>query len=99
MLLFSADGTSDDIDVPCKNIFLDEQFIERYNVISMNSINMLRIVLQSCLYFYIYGQLMSAEDHDDDAPEVIIPIGAAGSLTGTSTSFMTENLRPVRTLQ
>ncbi len=50
----SVDGTSDDLDRPILKCFLDEKFVERYGLISINSINWARIMVQIAHYFYGY---------------------------------------------
>jgi O-phospho-L-threonine phospho-lyase len=45
--VFQVDGSSDDLDVPIKDIFKDKKFIDLYNVCSINSINWARIMIQT----------------------------------------------------
>ena len=41
-----VDGTSDDLDVPIEAIFADVSFKQKYNVGSVNSVNICRVLVQ-----------------------------------------------------
>ena len=41
-----VDGTSDDLDVPIRDVFLDTEFSKRHCVMSANSINVARVLIQ-----------------------------------------------------
>jgi threonine synthase len=45
--VIGVDGTSDDLDVPIRNVFLDIPYCERHHVMSANSINVARILIQT----------------------------------------------------
>jgi threonine synthase len=47
--VIGVDGTSDDLDVPIRNVFLDGSYCERHHVMSANSINVARILIQTGL--------------------------------------------------
>ena len=41
-----VDGSSDDLDEPIKEIFLDRKFVDEHHLCSINSINWARILVQ-----------------------------------------------------
>uniref|UniRef100_A0ACB8FTS7 Threonine synthase-like 2 n=1 Tax=Sphaerodactylus townsendi TaxID=933632 RepID=A0ACB8FTS7_9SAUR len=81
--VFLADGNSDEIDEPIKELFADEDFARRHNLMSLNSINWSRILVQMAHYFFAYFQCAPPVDA---APlpvvEIIVPTGGGGNLTG-----------------
>ncbi|GCC37017.1 hypothetical protein chiPu_0015517 [Chiloscyllium punctatum] len=54
--VFAVDGTSDELDEPIRNVFADPEFVKRHNIMSLNSINWARIMVQIAHYFYAYFQ-------------------------------------------
>jgi threonine synthase len=52
--VFTADGTSDDIDQPIRKLFADTEFVKKYNLCSANSLNWARIMVQIVHFFYAY---------------------------------------------
>jgi hypothetical protein len=42
-----VDGTSDDLDVPIRNVFNDAPFCAEHSIMSANSINVARILIQT----------------------------------------------------
>ena len=58
LLSVVVDGTSDDLDEPVKRCFLDVEFSKEHHLMSLNSINWARIMLQIVHYFYAYLQVM-----------------------------------------
>ncbi|XP_048366589.1 threonine synthase-like 2 isoform X3 [Sphaerodactylus townsendi] len=80
--VFLADGNSDEIDEPIKELFADEDFARRHNLMSLNSINWSRILVQMAHYFFAYFQCAPPVDA---APlpvvEIIVPTGGGGNLT------------------
>ena len=73
------EGTSDDLDEPIKKCFSDQEFVSNHNLISINSINWGRIMVQIAHYFYTYFKLCSSVG---TLVEIIVPTGAAGNITG-----------------
>ena len=57
VLLLAADGTSDDTDVPIKKLFMDAEFVQKYNLGSLNSVNWCRMMIQIAHHFYSYFQV------------------------------------------
>ena len=51
ILLFIVDGTSDDLDIPIKEVFLDSEYVKKHNLCSINSINWARIMVQVGTYY------------------------------------------------
>ena len=56
--IYSTDRNSDDQCLIIKNIFKDKEFINKYNICAMNSINFIRIAAQICYYFYCYLKIV-----------------------------------------
>lgn len=78
VFVYRADGSSDDIDAPVKKLFADQQFVEKHNLCSVNSLNWCRIMVQTAHFFFMYLQLCP----DCDKPlEIVIPTGGAGNTT------------------
>nr|XP_045614565.1 threonine synthase-like 2 [Procambarus clarkii]XP_045614566.1 threonine synthase-like 2 [Procambarus clarkii]XP_045614567.1 threonine synthase-like 2 [Procambarus clarkii]XP_045614568.1 threonine synthase-like 2 [Procambarus clarkii]XP_045614570.1 threonine synthase-like 2 [Procambarus clarkii] len=76
--VFCVEGTSDDLDKPIKQCFADKELVSTHNLISINSINWGRILVQVAHYFYIYYQLCGSVGN---SVNVVVPTGAAGNLT------------------
>ena len=58
LYFIAVDGTSDDIDKPLKEIFLDSDFVATHGICSINSINWARVMVQIAHYFYAYFQVV-----------------------------------------
>lgn len=89
--VFRADGTSDDIDLVIKPVFMDTPFREQHKLSSINSINWARIMAQTVHYFYAYLQMCPG---CDDIVEIAIPTGACGNVT--SACFAHKMGLPIR---
>lgn len=76
---FPVDGSSDDLDHPIKQCFGDTQLVAKHNLISVNSINWGRILVQVAHFFYTYFQLC---EEIGSPVEVVVPTGACGNITG-----------------
>ena len=46
LVYFIVDGSSDDLDEPIKEVFLDRKFVDEHHLCSINSINWARILVQ-----------------------------------------------------
>jgi threonine synthase len=60
------DGTSDDLDEVVKGLFEDQEFKSKYNVCSINSINVGRIIFQMVpvyIYMLLYALICRAQVH------------------------------------
>lgn len=78
VLVFEVEGNSDDLDKPIKECFSDPKFTEENNLCSMNSINWVRILVQTIHYFYAYFKVAV---NLNDIVEVVVPNGAMGNIT------------------
>ncbi|XP_041050020.1 threonine synthase-like 2 [Carcharodon carcharias] len=80
--VFAADGTSDELDEPIRNVFTDTEFVKRHNIMSLNSINWARVMVQIAHYFYAYFHC-SSSTKETPLPlvEIVVPTGAAGNIT------------------
>lgn len=78
--VFAVEGTSDDLDVPIKNVLADASFTAEHSLCSINSINLARVALQSAHFIYAYVNLV---DNIGSFPLIAsIPCGACGDLVG-----------------
>ncbi|XP_072433136.1 threonine synthase-like 2 [Chiloscyllium punctatum] len=95
--VFAVDGTSDELDEPIRNVFADPEFVKRHNIMSLNSINWARIMVQIAHYFYAYFQCSpSMQNIPLPLVEVVVPTGAAGNITaGTIAQMMGLPIRLV----
>ncbi|XP_036867969.2 threonine synthase-like 2 isoform X2 [Manis javanica] len=79
--VFGVEGNSDELDKPIKAVFADVAFVKKYNLMSLNSINWARILVQMAHHFFAYFQCApSLEMHSLPPVEVVVPTGAAGNL-------------------
>jgi len=51
-----ADGSSDDTDMPIREVFCDKDFVAKHNLASLNSVNWGRMLVQIAHHFYAYYQ-------------------------------------------
>ena len=77
--VYSVDGTGDELDDCVKKLFADAEFVKKYNLVSLNSINVGRILLQAVHFVYLYLKACPAADR-----EVLfsVPSGGLGNMTG-----------------
>ena len=47
VVVVGVEGTSDDLDIPIRNVFQDTAFSAAHKIMSANSINVARILIQS----------------------------------------------------
>ena len=76
--VYGVEGSSDDLDVPMEACFADKQFKARHSLGSVNSVNVVRLIVQTVHYFYAY--LRAAPPGATAAVEFAVPCGAAGPL-------------------
>ncbi|KAK2888637.1 hypothetical protein Q8A73_020085 [Channa argus] len=83
--VFAADGSSDDIDQPLRCLFADEELVKSHGLISLNSVNWSRVMIQLAHFIYAYLELSDmAQDQAAAALpelEVVVPTGGAGNVT------------------
>nr|XP_030126358.3 threonine synthase-like 2 isoform X2 [Taeniopygia guttata] len=80
--VFAAHGNSDEIDEPIKELFADVDFAGKYNLMSLNSVNWSRIMVQIAHYFYAYFQCTPSLDTTQlPIVEIVVPTGGGGNIT------------------
>lgn len=81
-----ADGSSDDIDRPLRRLFADQELVSSHSLMSLNSVNWSRVMVQLAHFIYAYLELSGIEhtEADGDLPEleVVVPTGGAGNIAG-----------------
>ena len=77
---FCAQGTSDDFDTLLKVIYEDKDFVKDHNIITFNSVNWLRVLIQMTHYIYSY---LNVVKNIGDLVTIVVPSGGLGNLTGT----------------
>uniref|UniRef100_A0A3P8SVW4 Threonine synthase-like 2 n=1 Tax=Amphiprion percula TaxID=161767 RepID=A0A3P8SVW4_AMPPE len=82
--VFAADGSSDDIDQPLRRLFADQDLVKSHGLMSLNSVNFSRVMIQLAHFIYAYLELSGMEQTDTDAAlpelEVVVPTGGAGNI-------------------
>nr|XP_048288903.1 threonine synthase-like 2 isoform X2 [Myodes glareolus] len=79
--VFGVEGNSDELDEPIKAVFADVPFVQRHNLMSLNSINWSRVLVQMAHHFFAYFQCApSLDTHPLPPVEVVVPTGAGGNL-------------------
>lgn len=82
----AADGSSDDIDQPLRQLFADQELVKSHGLMSLNSVNWSRVMIQLTHFIYAYLELsdMGQTEADGTLPEleVVVPTGGAGNITG-----------------
>ncbi|XP_050397978.1 threonine synthase-like 2 [Patella vulgata] len=76
--VYRADGCCDDMDDVFSKIHADTEFVKRYNIGSLNSVNWARIMVQIVHYFYIY---LKMEPDCEKEVEIVVPTGGCGNIT------------------
>lgn len=80
------EGNSDELDEPIKAVFADVAFVRKHNLMSLNSINWSRVLVQMAHHFFAYFRCVPSLDaHPLPPVEVVVPTGAAGNLAGKET--------------
>ncbi|XP_075704925.1 threonine synthase-like 2 isoform X2 [Rhinoderma darwinii] len=80
--VFAVDGTSDELDEPIKKLFRDTNFVKKHNLMSTNSVNWARVMVQIAHFFYGYYQCAPTESNDMlPLVEIVVPTGGAGNIT------------------
>ncbi|KAF6321835.1 threonine synthase like 2 [Rhinolophus ferrumequinum] len=79
--VFGVEGNSDELDEPIKAVFTDVAFVKKHNLMSLNSVNWSRVLIQMAHHFFAYFRCVPSLDmHPLPAVEVVVPTGAAGNL-------------------
>lgn len=80
--VFAAHGNSDQIDEVIKELFADVDFSRKYNLMSLNSVNWSRIMVQIAHHFYAYFQCAPSLDTTPlPVVEIVVPTGGGGNIT------------------
>ncbi|NWI98905.1 THNS2 protein, partial [Crypturellus undulatus] len=80
--LLTAHGNSDEIDEPIKELFADTDFARKHNLMSLNSVNWSRIMVQIAHHFYAYFQCAPSLDTTPlPVVEIVVPTGGGGNVT------------------
>ncbi|NWT35883.1 THNS2 protein, partial [Chroicocephalus maculipennis] len=80
--VFAAHGNSDEIDEPIKELFADVDFARKHNLMSLNSVNWSRIMVQIAHHFYAYFQCVPSLDATPlPVVEIVVPTGGGGNIT------------------
>ena len=75
--LMGVEGGSDDLDVPLERLFCEPAFKAKHRLGSVNSVNVVRLLVQAVHYFYAYCRLAPAADR---VVRFAVPCGAGGHL-------------------
>lgn len=82
--VFAAEGSSDDIDQAVRRLFADQELVKSNGLMSLNSVNISRVMIQLAHFVHAYLQLSGMERVEDDAQlpelEVVVPTGGAGNI-------------------
>ena len=78
-IVFSHDGTSDDIDLILKKIFTDLDIQKEHILLSFNSIHTVRVILNIVHYVYMYLRVVPKVDRK---VLVSVPTGGMGNAVG-----------------
>lgn len=82
--VFAADGSSDDIDQPLRRLFADQDLVRSHGLMSLNSVNWSRIMIQMAHFIYAYLKLSNIEQAKtgEELPELemVVPTGGAGNI-------------------
>ena len=77
--VFRTEGDTDEQAEALKTLFADQAFMRTHRVVSINSINWARVMVQSAYYFWAYLQLRPEVDGE---VHFIVPTGAFGNAAG-----------------
>ena len=78
-VVFSHDGTADEIDLILRNIFRDRELQREHFLLSFNSIHTVRVILNVVHYFYTY---LRVAPNADKRVLVSVPTGGMGNAAG-----------------
>lgn len=82
----AADGSSDDIDQAVRRLFADQELVQSNSLMSLNSVNISRVMIQLAHFIHAYLLLSGIEGVEDDGQlpelEVVVPTGGAGNIAG-----------------
>lgn len=97
-----ANGSSDDIDQPLRRLFADQDLVKSYGLMSLNSVNWSRVMIQLAHFIYTYLELSGMEQAEADGElpelEVVVPTGGAGNIAGELITAVREIIQAVTLL-
>ncbi|XP_063781166.1 threonine synthase-like 2 isoform X2 [Pseudophryne corroboree] len=77
-----VDGTSDELDVPIKKFFEDTDFVRQHSIMSTNSVNWARVMVQIAHFCHGYFQCVPTTAGETlPQVEIVVPTGGAGNMT------------------
>ncbi|XP_018421607.1 PREDICTED: threonine synthase-like 2 [Nanorana parkeri] len=80
--LYAVEGTSDELDAPVRKLFADTSFAKKHNLMSINSVNWARVMVQIAHFIYGYFRCAPASQEGTLPPvEIVVPTGGAGNIT------------------
>ena len=77
IVVCAAEGTSDEIDTVLRNVFTDAEFASKHMLLSFNSINVARVLVQIAHFFYGYLKVCPRADQE---AVFCVPSGALGNI-------------------
>lgn len=97
LFAFAAEGSSDDIDQVVRRLFADQELVKSNGLMSLNSVNISRVMVQLSHFIHAYLELSGIEQVEDDGQlpemEVVVPTGGAGNIAGEKpTAFRSLDL-------
>lgn len=75
----AVEGGSDELDVPIENCFGNRDLASYANLGSVNSVNIIRLLVQTVHYFFAYFHVQP-QDTDSRRVRFVVPSGAGGHL-------------------
>ena len=78
VVVCATEGTSDDIDAALRKVFTDVEFASKRTLLTFNSINVARVLVQ--IAHFMYGYLKVCP-HADQEATFYVPSGALGNVT------------------
>ena len=78
IVVCAVEGTSDDIDVALRKVFMDAEFASKHTLLSFNSINVARVLVQIAHFLYSYLKICPGADREVN---FYVPSGALGNVT------------------
>lgn len=101
IFLSVADGSLEEIEQPLRRLFADQELVKSSGLMSLNSVNFSRLLIQLAHFVYAYLELSDFEQvkADGDLPEleVVVPTGGAGNIVGefiTASKELYEMIAP-----
>lgn len=80
VFVYRTEGNTDEQASVLKEIFTDHEFLQEYNIFSVNSINIGRIIAQSS--YFLWSSLQFPDEICARGLTVVIPTGAFGNAMG-----------------